>query len=219
MGQKTGLRERKKAHTRRHIAETAARLFATRGYDDVSMADVAEAAEVSDQTVYNYFPAKQDLVLDRSEEIREQYARTVLERPIWLSPADALRVVARQDIEQYRTADRNAARGEFPALNVSSPTIHRFALEARDQQADAVAAAVVETCPAIHPAVARAHAAALISVFQMITDRIGCGALDGAESQAVADELAQAIEIVFDDLDGHFRALVSPVPHADSGPS
>lgn len=69
MVREVGLRERKKEMTRQHIADTAARLFATAGYDDVSVVDVARAAEVSDQTVYNYFPAKQDLVLDRADEI------------------------------------------------------------------------------------------------------------------------------------------------------
>jgi AcrR family transcriptional regulator len=210
--QKTGLRERKKAQARRHIAETAARLFAARGYDDVSMADVAAAAEVSDQTVYNYFPAKQDLVLDRSDELRELYTRTVRERAAQLSPAGALRVIAREDVERYRTADRELARGEFPALAVSSASIRRFALEARDQQADAIAAAIAETSPAVHPDVARVHAAALVATFQLIVDRIGRGVLAGADAQAVADDLARSVEVVLDDLDAHFRVL-SGGPH------
>ena len=50
-----GLRERKKARTRRVIADAAARLFAERGYERVAVRDVAREAEVSDQTVYNYF--------------------------------------------------------------------------------------------------------------------------------------------------------------------
>jgi AcrR family transcriptional regulator len=58
----------------------AAGLFAERTYEAVSILDVARAAEVSDQTVYNYFPAKQDLVLDRVDEFLERYRRAVLER-------------------------------------------------------------------------------------------------------------------------------------------
>ena len=64
----TGLRERKKARNRRHIADTAARLFAERGYEHVTVTDVARAAEVAEQTVYNYFPAKENLVTDREEQ-------------------------------------------------------------------------------------------------------------------------------------------------------
>ncbi|MBM9506284.1 TetR/AcrR family transcriptional regulator [Actinacidiphila acididurans] len=120
MREGSGLRERKKARTRRHIADTAARLFASRGYDDVSTADVAEAAQVSDQTVYNYFPAKQDLVLDRSEELRERYARTVRERPAGSNPAPGPRngysqvsCSARMDVRRPRDVGRGSARGHL----------------------------------------------------------------------------------------------------------
>jgi AcrR family transcriptional regulator len=210
MARKAGLRERKKTQTRQHIADTAARLFATHGYDQVSIADVAQAADVSDQTVYNYFPAKHDLVLDRADEILQRYSRTVLERPSGTSPAAALRVVAHHEIERHRRADLDQARGELPALSVSSPAIHRLTLQARDQQAEAVAAAITETNPAIHPAVARAHAAALISIFQMAGERIGRGVLDRTAPDTLADELVLAAEAVFDDLDQHFQHAHGP---------
>src|SRR4051795_11643681 len=61
MTSETGLRERKKLRTRQLIADTARRLFAERGFDAVRVAEVARAAEVSEATVFNYFPAKEDL--------------------------------------------------------------------------------------------------------------------------------------------------------------
>jgi AcrR family transcriptional regulator len=57
-----GLRERKKQQTRERIAETARRAFAERGFERVTVAEIARAAEVSEQTVFNYFPTKEDLV-------------------------------------------------------------------------------------------------------------------------------------------------------------
>jgi AcrR family transcriptional regulator len=59
-----GLRETKKLRTRQEIADTAMRLFATRGFDHVTVAEVAEAAGVSQKTVFNYFPTKEDLFYD-----------------------------------------------------------------------------------------------------------------------------------------------------------
>ena len=200
---------------RQYIADTAAHLFAIHGFDQVSIADIAQAVEVSDQTVYNYFPSKQDLVLDRAEEIRKRYQQIILNRPSETSPATALRTVAHEDIERYRHVDLDQARGEFPALCITSPSIRRFALEVRDQQLETVAAAIMTTCPTIHPAVVHAHAAALISVFQMITDAIGRSVVANTSCIAVADELTLAVEAVFSDLDSHFRTLLYL---ADSNP-
>jgi AcrR family transcriptional regulator len=59
-----GLRESKKLNTRREIADEAMRLFVTRGFDHVTVAEVAAAAEVSEKTVFNYFPTKEDLFFD-----------------------------------------------------------------------------------------------------------------------------------------------------------
>jgi AcrR family transcriptional regulator len=63
-----GLRERKKQRTREDIAAAAMALFTQRGFDDVTVADVARAADVSEKTVFNYFPAKEDLVTHRGPE-------------------------------------------------------------------------------------------------------------------------------------------------------
>ena len=63
-----GLRESKKLHTRQEIADRAMQLFAKRGFDHVTVAEVAEAANVSEKTVYNYFPTKEDLFFDEVPE-------------------------------------------------------------------------------------------------------------------------------------------------------
>ena len=70
-----GLRERKKAQTRRGIADAAARLFAERGYEHVAVTDVARAAEVSEQTVYNYFQTKEQLVTDLHGHFEQELDR------------------------------------------------------------------------------------------------------------------------------------------------
>jgi AcrR family transcriptional regulator len=75
-----GLRERKKEQTRQLIAETARRLFSERGFDRVRVAEVARAAEVSEQTVFNYFPTKEDLVYWRLQSFEDELLRTIRER-------------------------------------------------------------------------------------------------------------------------------------------
>lgn len=72
-----GLRERKKRQTRQDISDTATGLFLERGFDAVTIAEIAEAADVSVNTVYNYFPAKEDLFLDRSVAVTGKLSRFV----------------------------------------------------------------------------------------------------------------------------------------------
>src|SRR5215211_2800343 len=75
-----GLRERKKQQTRELIAETARRLFAERGFERVTVAEIARAADVSDQTVFNYFPTKEELVYWRLGSFEEELLSAIRER-------------------------------------------------------------------------------------------------------------------------------------------
>src|SRR5919202_2902057 len=75
-----GLRERKKRLMRQQLSDTAARMFLERGFEAVRVAEVAEACGVSEKTVFNYFPSKEALVLDRLE-ITADALRTRLADP------------------------------------------------------------------------------------------------------------------------------------------
>lgn len=87
----SGLRENKKLRTRRLLAATALELFLERGFDAVSVADVAAAAEVSKPTLFRYFPSKEDLVLDRFADHQDEAARLVRDRPVGETPVAAVR--------------------------------------------------------------------------------------------------------------------------------
>jgi AcrR family transcriptional regulator len=85
----TGLRERKKQRTRELIAETARRLFLERGFDQVPVAEIARAADVSEKTVFNYFPRKEDLVYWRLQSFEEELLSAVRGRAPGESVFDA----------------------------------------------------------------------------------------------------------------------------------
>src|SRR6266516_4274234 len=80
MSQAPGLRERKKQQTRQLIADTARRLFGERGFEDVTVAEVARAADVSEATVFNYFPTKEDLFYSGLEAFEEELLSAIRER-------------------------------------------------------------------------------------------------------------------------------------------
>jgi AcrR family transcriptional regulator len=76
-----GLRERKKLRTRQLITDVAWRLFMERGFDGVSVLEIAREAELSEATVFNYFPAKEDLVYGRLASFQEDLLTAVRDRP------------------------------------------------------------------------------------------------------------------------------------------
>lgn len=95
----TGLRERKKQQTRQRISDIATGLFLERGFDAVTVAEIADAAEVSVNTVYNYFPAKEDLFFDREAEQIERSSRQVGDRGPGESAARAVLRQVRADLQ------------------------------------------------------------------------------------------------------------------------
>jgi AcrR family transcriptional regulator len=75
-----GLRELKKQRTRQLLSETARRLFSERGFEQVSIAEIAREAEVSEQTVFNYFPSKEDLVYSGLETFEDKLLTAIRAR-------------------------------------------------------------------------------------------------------------------------------------------
>jgi AcrR family transcriptional regulator len=88
MNETGGLRERKKRRMYEHVSEVAIRLFLEKGFDAVSVAEVAAAAEISKPTLFRYFPVKEDLVLYRIADHEDEAARIVAGRA---APLDELR--------------------------------------------------------------------------------------------------------------------------------
>jgi AcrR family transcriptional regulator len=196
----TGLRELKKARARRHIADTAARLFAERGYEHVSVTDVAREAEVAEQTVYNYFPTKEQLVTDREQQIQDRLCELIRSRPPGLTPAAAIRGFVLGSVDAIRAIRPENWRGELGYLAAISPAVHRLALELADRQAAAMASAISETS-SVPPEIAALQGIALAGVFQIIISEAGRRTREGQSQARIADELYPMLERIVDELD------------------
>ncbi|MDO9407998.1 TetR/AcrR family transcriptional regulator [Patulibacter sp.] len=85
-----GLRERKKRLTRQQISDTATWMFVARGFDEVRVAEIAAEAGVSEKTVFNYFPTKESLVFDRTDDLVAGIRAALTERGPDESPTQAM---------------------------------------------------------------------------------------------------------------------------------
>lgn len=88
---RAGLRERKKQKTRDTIERVALELFAEQGYERTTIAEIAEAAEVSPRTIFAYFRSKEDILFCDLPEKFERFAQALRERPVGVTALDVLR--------------------------------------------------------------------------------------------------------------------------------
>jgi len=138
-----GLRERKKAQTRQLIADTAWRLFADRGFERVTVAEVAREAQVAVATVFNYFPAKEDLFFSRLEAFGADLVDAVAGR----APGEPALAAFRRQLLGAGGLLAQVEAGDDQALE-RLQTMNRLiaaspALQAREQQAFAHTAAAL----------------------------------------------------------------------------
>lgn len=205
----SGLRERKKARTRRLIADTAARLFAERGYEQVSVSDVAREAELAEQTIYNYFGSKEQLVTDRDQEIQDRLCQLIRDRPAGVTPAAAIRQFVLESVAAIRAIPPDLWRGEIGYLAAISPTVHRLALELTDHQAAALAQAISDSSD-VPPEIAKLQGIALASVYALIISEAGNRTRDGKNQAQITRALRPMVERVLDELDRWFTTSDEP---------
>ena len=143
-GQTEGLRARKKRVARETIAATARRLFAERGFDHVTVAEIAAAADVSEKTVFNHFPTKEDLAFAGREEGIARLVADIRDRPAGTSVLEVFRALTDTVIDDF------VARGHEDLLTVARIIRHSPVLQERltvgwEAGAAAITAAVAET--------------------------------------------------------------------------
>jgi AcrR family transcriptional regulator len=175
MSSEPGLRARKKQQTRQLIADSARRLFAERGFEEVSVSEVARAADVSDATVFNYFPTKEDLFYSGLERFEDQLLAVVRDRPRGESIVDAVGRFFLQPRGFLASDDPQAVARllEITRMVAESPALLAREREILSRYTDSLARLIAEQTSAavddLRPAVA---AAALIGVHRALIEHV-----------------------------------------------
>lgn len=202
------LRERKKLRTRQRISGEATLLFIRRGFDHVTVAEVARAAEVSTMTVFNYFPRKEDLFLDRIPEARELIVRAVRERGEDEPPLAALRrLVLGLLAERHPLGGVGEGFEHFWRTALDSPALRARGREAVEEMEDTLAALLAEiaggdTDRPAHDA--RLGAALIVAAIRVAYVEAATRQLKGDPVDEVAVEQVEVLRRTFEALE---RAL------------
>jgi AcrR family transcriptional regulator len=160
MDQKDDRRTRKRLATRQSISDTATRLFLERGFDAVTIDEIAAAADVGRMTVFNHFPRKEDMFFDREGEIQALAFDAVRERGPGVSPIEATRRLAHDLVERdHEFVMLSEDISWFTKTAMASEALKARAREMRDTFIRALAAVLAEASdrPADDP---NAHLAA-----------------------------------------------------------
>jgi AcrR family transcriptional regulator len=195
----TGLRERRKRQTRQAISDIATEMFAAQGFDQVTIAQVAEAAGVAKMTVTNYFPRKEDLVFDRAEAIVRSLADVVAAR----APGESLLAAIRRDFSE-RVARADVTLGlsgpAFARMIETSPALTSRGLEMIYQREQALGDAIAAET-GVDGLQVRLVAALLASVHRVLYEEASRRSLAGEPRPEICAALAAEATRAFDLLE------------------
>mgnify|MGYP001546890449 CR=1 FL=1 len=142
----TDLRSRKRLATRQAISNAATRLFFVRGFDHVTVDEIAAAANVGRMTVFNHFPRKEDMFFDREEEGRTLLRAALRQRDPAISPVETLRLLAHRLVADDSPYISFSAAGQgFIATVEESAALKARARAIRDELVEVVAQALTES--------------------------------------------------------------------------
>ena len=217
-----GLRELKKEHTRQLIADTAWRLFADRGFDQVSVAEVAREAQVAEATVYNYFGTKEDLFYWPLEAFGTRLAEAVATRPMGEPALAAFRRALLADGGLLAQAEAGDAQALDRLRMINQLITASPVLLAREQQALNQAASVLAGVLAADTRAApgdlrpQLAAHALIGVHRALLDYVRSRVLGGGNLAGLAAEIRKLTAGAFEFLEQGLRDYAAK-PAATAG--
>ncbi|MFJ8387801.1 TetR/AcrR family transcriptional regulator [Streptomyces sp. NPDC094438] len=193
-----GLRERKKRQTRQRISEAALGLFVARGFDKVTIAEVAAAADVSVKTLYNYFEAKEDLVLPPDEASPQRLADIVRARQPGESAARAVLGRLRDELRRRdRKVGLTAGFGPVFEMMRAAPTLTARLEDLGRQMTDALATVLAEETGATPDDQAPRVVASQIGwLHSLVYSEIGRRIVAGEKPATIAKALLELLDVV-----------------------
>ncbi|NEA49373.1 TetR/AcrR family transcriptional regulator [Streptomyces sp. SID10815] len=202
------LRERKKRETRQRISDVASGLFQRRGFDQVTVAEVARAADVSTMTVFNYFPRKEDLFLDRIPEAVETFTAAVRGRAPGERPLAALLRLGLDLLERRHPLSGVGENfGHFCQVVLDSPALRARGREGLEELEAALAGALAATAP--EEPDPRLTAALAVAAYRTVCAASVRRLMAGEPVDEVAEGHRLRLTAAFETLD---RALPPPAP-------
>ncbi|MFH8796139.1 TetR/AcrR family transcriptional regulator [Streptomyces sp. NPDC017941] len=178
-----GRRERKKAATRKKIADTALRLFLERGYDAVGIRDVANEADVAVTTVFSHFAAKEALVFEQDKDFERRLTEAVSGR----APHEPLLPALRREIHALVRHCTGDAAAPIWSMIEGTPALREYDDSMRSRHAEALASAIAAD-PGLPPTATASRAIA-----RFVLDAYSV-AREAADPQAAVDEVFLMIE-------------------------
>lgn len=195
----TSLRERKKAATRQRIADLATAMFFERGFDGVTITEIADAADVSKVTVFNYFPRKEDIFFDRQPQAQEMLTSAIRDRRRGESPLRALRRLLLDLIEQrHALAGLRDGHTLFWRTVLNSPALRARARENLERLERDLADVIAETSDDPAPELTAALA---IAAYRVAYTTGAARILAGEAAEDVIPDHVAAVDRAFDVLD------------------
>jgi AcrR family transcriptional regulator len=200
-----GLRERKKQKTRNTIIKVALELFAERGYEQTTIAEIADAAEVSPRTIFAYFPSKADILFYDQPEMQQRLAQVFRDRPEGATALDVLRDFIAGTLSPASEEEHNVAlrRRTVIAANETLRLNERARFAPFEQlMAEAIADDLHAGSDDIRP---RMIAAALATALSAIRDH----------DRVTSPELASPEQVMaaIDDVMGFLRGGLEAIRH------
>jgi AcrR family transcriptional regulator len=195
-----GLRERKKRATRDAIAATARRLFAERGFDDVTVAEVAAAADVSEKTVFNHFATKEDLAFAGGEARLNQLPADIAQRPAGTSVLDVFRATTDAMIDGLATTTEDDDFFVVPRIIRGSRVLQERLTVGWEHESAALTAVIAETAGADDDVIPAIVARTLSWTHRTIFRVALVGLLAGEDPQHLAARLRVASARAYDQI-------------------